>query len=140
MAEPPQTLVHGDVRMDNLMFGTRPDHRPVVAIDWVTNVSAGIHDLAYLLSHNMPTLERRAQERRLVARYAETLGQLGVARYAPEQAWRDYRTGLLYLLGTAIVIAGTLDPANSRGQNLMQALLQRSSQAVLDHDLLQELP
>jgi len=140
MARPPQTLVHGDLRLDNLMFGMRADQRPVVAIDWIVSFSAGVHDLAYLLSQNLQIEERRAHERRLVARYQRRLSALGVAGYDAETAWADYLTAALYMFSYGVVIAGTLDSTNARAMRMMEQLMARASATVMDHGLLARLP
>ena len=31
-----QTVIHGDLRLDNMMFGDTPDVRPVVLLDWTS--------------------------------------------------------------------------------------------------------
>jgi len=140
MARPPQTLVHGDLRLDNLMFGVRADQRPAVAIDWIVSFSAGVHDLAYLLSQNLRIDERRAHEHRLVARYQRKLSALGVAGYGPEAAWADYLAASLYMFSYGVVIAGTLDPTNPRAMRMMEQLMARASATVMDHGLLARLP
>jgi len=140
MARPPQTLVHGDLRLDNLMFGVRAGQRPAVAIDWIVSFSAGVHDLAYLMSQNLRTDERRTHERRLVARYQQRLSALGVAGYDPETAWADYLTAALYMFSYGVVIAGTLDHNNARAVRMMEQLMARASATVMDHGLLARLP
>ena len=58
-----QTLIHGDFRLDNILFGVEPGHHPIMLVDWQgIIVSKGVHDLAYLLSQNLATdLRRRAR-------------------------------------------------------------------------------
>ncbi len=135
------TLVHGDYRLDNLMFATVDGHEPVMVIDWQgILISNGTQDLAYLLSQNMPTPQRRIHERALVERYAQLLAAGGVRDYSSEQVWDDYLNSCLYLWEYAVVIGGTLDPSNDRGRAFMTALVQRSSDTLMDHDLLSRLP
>lgn len=140
MARPVQTLVHGDFRLDNLMFGVEPDQRPAVAIDWIVAFSAGVHDLAYLLCQNLTTSARRSDEQRLVAHYHRRLVEYGVADYSVEQAWADYLTAALYLFTYGIVIAGALDASNPRAARMMEQLMSRASAVVMDHRLLEHLP
>jgi len=134
------TLIHGDVRLDNLMFGAAPGHRPVVLLDWTLTVSSGVHDLAYLMSQNLLVEERRANERRLIERYHRLLVEAGVTGYSLDQAWADYRLALLYVIVYAVVIAGGLDPGNERGRRFMEELVRRTSAAWVDHDLEALLP
>ena len=134
-----QTLIHGDVRLDNLMFGTNSNQHPVVLLDWSMTVSSGLHDIAYLLSQNVTTAERRAHEKALLEHYRAQLAEQGVD-YPMDKIWDDYRVAVLYLFTYAIVIAGTLDPSNERGSAFMRELMARASATVVDHDLLTLLP
>lgn len=137
LVQHPYTLIHGDFRMDNLMFGTKPDHSPLAVIDFQGALRCkGIQDVAYLLSHNMDPAECRANERRLVELWHATLVANGVKDYSADQAWEDYRRAVLYLWVYVAVIAGTLDPSNERGKAFMGAMIQRSSAAIRDLGLL----
>jgi hypothetical protein len=140
MGQRTQTLVHCDVRLDNLMFGVEPDHHRVLLLDWSIAKSTGLQDLAYLTSQNVTIAERRAHESELVEHYQRRLVELGVTTQSIEQTWADYKVAMLYLFCFAIVIGGTLDPSNDRGRAFMRSLLERSSAALMDHDLLSLLP
>jgi thiamine kinase-like enzyme len=136
IASPPLTVVHGDFRMDNLFFGTRPGDRAVAAVDWQGILRAkAVQDLAYLLSGSVPIEDRRTHERDLIARWHDTLVEGGVTDYSMDQAWEDYRRAVLYGWTIAVVIAGTLDPSNERGKAWMSEYVKRSVAAIEDHDL-----
>jgi thiamine kinase-like enzyme len=130
-----QTIIHGDVRLDNLMFG---DDK-VVLLDWTLSISTGLQDVAYLLSQNVTTDERRAHETELLEHYRQRLAEHGID-HPLEQIWDDYRTAVLYMFCYAVVIAGTLDPANERGSAFMEKLVERASATFIDHDILAMLP
>ena len=103
-----QTLVHGDVRLDNVMFGDDSQH-PVVLIDWqAVMVSNPMQDMAYLLSQNLTIDDRRAHEDELVRYYHARLTDLGVEGYSLEQCWDDYDVAVLYLLSYPLVIGGSV--------------------------------
>ena len=137
LVQHPYTLIHGDFRMDNLMFGTKADHSPLAVIDFQGALRCkGIQDVAYLLSHNMDPAECRANERRLVEMWHAGLVANGVTGYSADQAWDDYKRAVLYLWVYVVVIAGTLDPSNERGKAFMGAMVNRSSRAVADLGLL----
>jgi aminoglycoside phosphotransferase (APT) family kinase protein len=57
-----QTVIHGDLRLDNMMFGDTDDLQPVVLLDWTLTKTSGLHDVAYLVSQNVQLDERRAHE------------------------------------------------------------------------------
>lgn len=135
-----QSAVHGDLRLDNLMFGTSPNEKPVVLLDWAMSISTPLQDVAYLLSQNLTTEERRAHETELIEYYHGRLVELGVTDYSVDEVWHAYKVAALYLFSYAVVIAGTLDPSNERGQAFMSQLVARSSAMLMDHDLLAMLP
>lgn len=130
-----QTIIHGDLRLDNMMF----DESKIVLLDWALSISTGLQDVAYLVSQNVTIDERRAHESELIEHYLRRLKAHGVDHSA-EQCWEDYRTGVLYMFCYAVVIAGTLDPANERGAAFMEKLVERSSATMMDHDILSLLP
>jgi aminoglycoside phosphotransferase (APT) family kinase protein len=61
MGNRPMTLIHGDVRMDNAMFGNgKPGLLPVVMIDWQNvMVSTPMQDMAWMLGTSVTTKVRR---------------------------------------------------------------------------------
>ena len=141
MAQGPQALIHGDYRLDNFMFGTRPDQRPFVMLDMQAPiVTKAVHDVGYLLSQSLDVEARRASEHQLVQQYHAALVGHGVTDYPFEQCWEDYKLAILHCLEYAIIIAGTLEPGNARGRQFVEACLHRSCQAIVDLNLLSLLP
>ena len=137
MGKGPQTLIHGDCRLDNILFGDRPDQSPVLLLDWqALMVSKGAHDLAYFLSQNLDTQLRRDYERDLIALYVAQLRLLGVSGYSNEQCWEDYRLAALWAFEYAIAIGSSLDLSDERASKFASPLVQRSAHTILDLDLL----
>jgi hypothetical protein len=133
----PTTLIHGDFRMDNMLFGQAPEHDSLLVVDFQGPLKGnGIHDVAYLLSHSAKTEVRREHERNLIERYSSGLINAGVKDYSFEKAWNDYRIGVLYSWTVAVVIAGTMDPANDRGFAWMSKMVERNGTAINDLDCL----
>ena len=89
-------------------------------------------DVAYLLSHSAKTEVRREHERDLLERYATGIINAGIKDYSVEKAWSDYRVGVLYAWTVAVVIAGTMDPANDRGYAWMSKMVERNGIAIND--------
>lgn len=136
----PQTLVHGDFRLDNLLFASDPAHHPVVILDWQGPLRAkGIVDVAVLLGQNIHIETRRAHERALLTRYVQGLAAEGV-NYPFETAWQDYRDALLYQWCYCATITGALDGSNPNSFAWMSECVARQSAATVDHHLLAELP
>lgn len=133
----PQTLIHGDFRMDNMLFGEQPGHEPLLVVDFQGPLKgSGIQDLGYLMGHSVQTSVRREHERHLVQRYVDGLASKGVEGYDFERAFEHYRIAILYSWTVAVVIAGTLDPTNERGFGWMSKMVERNGIAIEDLDCL----
>lgn len=141
MGERTQTLIHGDVRLDNVMFAQTEGQHPIVLIDWqAIMISNPMQDLAYLLSQSMDTDLRRAHEEELIAHSRDKLTELGVEGYTLEQARDDYDVAVLWILAYPIIIGGFCDTEQERAVALAELVLQRSSQTITDRNLLARLP
>ena len=141
MDQPPLTLSHGDFRMANFLFGTRPEHHPMVILDWQGPLLArGMQDVAILLGQSAKVEVRRAHERELLRRYLDGLARGGVEDYGFEEAWVHYRHAMLYNWAYATVVSGTLDPTNERGFAWMAQMIARQTAATEDLDLIEMLP
>jgi hypothetical protein len=141
MGERTQTVVHGDVRLDNVMFAQSPDQHPIVLIDWqAIMISNPMQDLAYMLSQSMDTDVRRSCEEDLIAYYRDKVTELGVEGYTLEQARDDYDVAVLWIMAYPIIIGGFCDTEQQRAVKLAELVLQRSSQTVTDRNLLARLP
>jgi hypothetical protein len=137
----PRTIVQGDFRMDNLFFGTNPDHAPIALSDWQGLLRGkAAHDIAYFLSQSTPTELRREHERALVALWHAGLVAGGVEDYDADQAWEDYRRSVLSLWSYVTVISGVLEEGNDRGRRWMTEMVRRSAATIIDLDLLALLP
>ena len=140
MSTPPLTVVHGDFRMDNFFFGDDPDDEPLVAVDWQGALRGrACQDIGYFMSGSVRTEVRREHERELIGLWHEQLTEQGVSGYSLDDAWEDYRRGVLYVWILAVVISGTLDPTNERGLAWMAEMLRRSVAAIEDLDLVELL-
>lgn len=126
----PVTVVHGDFRLDNLLFDATG---PATAIDWqLTARGRGPYDLAFLLAGSAETEFRRHHERDLLARYHDRLRQLGVDDYPFDQCWLDYRRGHIQNLPNPVTAAVVVDPGNERGRELLRRNSMRALTAVAD--------
>ena len=135
----PVTLVHGDFRMDNLLFGQQPGQDPIVILDWQGPLKAkGIVDVAVLLGQNSLIETRRVHERDLVRRYVDLLQSFGV-NYSFATAWEDYLDALLYQWCYCATITGSLDGSNPKSRAWMSQCVARQCAATVDHNLLSRL-
>ena len=135
----PSTLGHGDLRLDNLLFG-RDGKDPIVAVDWqAVRPSKGLRDFAYLISHSMDVEDRRANELDLLRRYVEQIGSFGI-EYSLEDARQDYRKAMLFDFCTVLYIVGININTHERALRRKHALMKRAVTAMLDWDVLDLLP
>ncbi|WP_395659828.1 phosphotransferase [Nocardioides sp.] len=124
-------LMHGDYRLDNLMFPA--DGGPgVVAVDWQTlSLALPARDLAFFLGTSLPPVERRAHERELVAAYHHALTAYGVEGYSLEQAFDDYVFAMVQ--GPLVAVFGCAYGARTeRGDRMFATMVARSCAAIRD--------
>ncbi len=132
MDQPPITLLHGDFRMENLLYGVAPNHHPVSIIDWQGPLlGRAMFDIALLLGQSTQTEVRRAHEAALIERYCNALATLGVD-YLHDQAWDHYVLAQLYDWTYVAVVAGTLDASNQRAFTWMSQMVARQVAATDD--------
>lgn len=127
------TLVHGDFRLDNLLFADDAERR-AVAVDWqLAALGRGPYDLAFFTAGSLDTDTRRRVERDLVEHYHQALKANGVAGYRSNDCWDDYRWGHVLNLPNPITAAVAVDPVNERGAELLAVNAARALAAVADH-------
>ncbi|MBK7949486.1 MAG: aminoglycoside phosphotransferase family protein [Deltaproteobacteria bacterium] len=133
-----RTLVHGDYRLDNLLFREGPDGCVVTTVDWQTlSVACGGQDLGYLLGNSCEPPQRRAHERRMLAVYRDALAALGVERRA-EDVYADYVYGSFQ--GPIVTVLGALAVGRTeRGDDMFMAMARRSAAQIRDLDALATL-
>ena len=122
------SLLHGDYRIDNLLFD--PDRARVTAVDWQTlAVGLPARDVAYFIATSLQPAERAANERALVDAYHHALIDHGVTGYDAETCWQDYCLGMLQvpLIST---LGFAFSAATDRGDEMMLTMMHRGSQAI----------
>jgi aminoglycoside phosphotransferase (APT) family kinase protein len=128
-------LLHGDYRLDNMLFD--PDRTRISVVDWQTlGVGLPARDLAYFTATSLDSQLRSAIENDLVDEYHRALLGYGVTDYDRETCWRDYRLGvpqalLISALGFAFAAA------TERGDDMVLAMLRRGCQAIRDLETLE---
>ena len=136
----PRTLLHGDFRMENLLYGTQAGQEDVVVIDFQGPLlGSGFVDLALFLGQSTKTEVRKQHEKELVARYVEGLKAEGVTSIDNDAAWLAYRRAILYNWVYAAVVAGTLDSSNEKTSAWMKQMVDRQLAATFQLDIFELL-
>lgn len=126
----PQTLIHIDYRLDNMIFG---GPYPVVVIDWQSiNLGCALNDVAYFMGTSMQPDVRRQHEDRLVHAYLRVLHSYDV-NLTWEECWTQYRHYAPAGLNMA-VIASMIVGETERGNDMFMAMAKRSIAMCLDLD------
>lgn len=138
----PQGLVHGDFRLDNLLFGTGEAAKPLTVVDWQTVGWGGaVTDAAYFLGGGLRIEDRREHERELLGAYHAALLANGVEEgVLPwELCWEEYRrhafAGVLMSILAPMIVERT-----ERGDEMFMAMLARHAQHALDLEAEELLP
>ncbi|HEY5025912.1 MAG TPA: phosphotransferase [Acidimicrobiales bacterium] len=135
LADPgPWTVVHGDYRLDNLLFDPAPGGVPVAVVDWqMCTDGPGMHDVAYFIGAGLGVDERRSAETDLVRGYHAALTAAGVTDYAWDQCWQEYRRGTWSGLIMAVA-ASMLVERTARGDQMFLTMADRHARHALDLD------
>lgn len=132
-SEGPRTLLHGDYRLDNLFFATKPGDVPLRVIDWqIAMRGIGTYDVGYLMSQSLDVEVRRAHEMEILRLYHTTLSENGVGDYSFDDCLHHYRWTVLGCFVYPVMGGGLADLANARGLALVTAMMERSASAIMD--------
>jgi len=133
------TLVHGDYRLDNLLFGSPHGGVSIAAVDWQTlEVGNPGRDLAYFLGNSLMPADRRAHEQNLVHAYHDALLSYEVTDYTLTECMNDYRFGQFQ--GPLITVLAAVGLAHTqRGDDMFIAMCSRAWEAIRDLESLEFL-
>jgi hypothetical protein len=129
LAEPKRfALMHGDYRLDNMLFD--PNRTRITVVDWQTmGVGLPARDLAYFTATSLAPAVRSEIEEDLVRRYHEALLGYGVTDYDADTCWRDYRLGVIQaplITGLGLAFAASTE----RGDEMILTMLHRGCRAI----------
>lgn len=129
LAEPDRfSLMHGDYRLDNLLYD--PDRTRVTVVDWQTmGVGLPARDLTYFTATSLAPEDRAAVERDLVERYHAALLTHGVTDYDIETCWQDYRLGV-FQAPLITVLGFAFAASTERGDEMVLTMLRRGCRAI----------
>jgi hypothetical protein len=133
LSREPTTLVHGDFRIDNLLFGDGRTRAELTVLDWqICYQARGVYDIAYLMTQSVEAEVRREIQDEILAAYHAELVAHGVQGYAFDTMQEDYRRATTYCLCYPLLATASLDLSNERGRSLAEMMLRRALSAVED--------
>lgn len=126
-----QCLVHGDFRLDNMLFGTGEGAPALTTVDWQTpSLGGALSDVAYFLSGSLSRAELRAEEPGLLDRYRNRLATHGIELSA-DQVLQQYRAAAPAGFVMA-VIASQLVGQTERGDKMFMVMASGSATQAID--------
>lgn len=135
----PQTVSHGDFRLDNLMFGVQGRAAPVIILDWQTvKLAPPVLDVAYYLSSSLPARIRDANQRDLLREYHRALTVAGVNGYSFDDCWNDFRRVSPY--GMVMTALGARAAQTERGDAMLIAGARNFADFALSLNAVELLP
>lgn len=124
----PQTVVHRDAQVDNVLFGD-----DAVLLDWqFMGRGLGAHDLAFFMISSVASKVRRSNEDTVIAQYHSALGVDG---YSLEQCRTDYVFGAIWRLFITVMATTQLDNESAHKQAWRRADLARLIAFCEDHQI-----
>jgi hypothetical protein len=131
-------LIHGDYRLDNMLFGAAGAERPLTVVDWQTVTwGPAMTDLAYFLGCALSAADRREHYDALLDGYHRALGSEAPISLADvrEGVRRQSFFGVMMAIVSSMLVERT-----ERGDAMFMTMLQRHCEHVLDTDALAILP
>ena len=124
-----RTIVHGDLRIDNILFA--PDSGRCWLVDWQTlGRGSGATDLAYLVGTSIADpFERAAADRPAFDHWIAALSAAGVTLDA-EALWTDYRVGALSGYFMAVFASMSVE-RTERGDEMFAVMAERPARQAL---------
>jgi aminoglycoside/choline kinase family phosphotransferase len=127
----PPTFLHGDYRLDNLLFAA---DGTVAAIDWqLAAWGRGAYDLAFFASGSVDDALLAEIEPELLARYHDRLVANGIEHYALDACRHDYLGGLVMNLPNPVTALVAVPPGNERGARLLRENARRALATAARH-------
>ena len=128
-------LVHGDFRLDNMLFDIRDGSEPIAVLDWQTVTTGNaMTDIGYFLGCGIGDALRRAHETELIDLYCEEMTRRGV-HLTRKMVWDDYRIGALHGASTAVFSAAFVE-RTERGDANFLSMARGACALALEHDSL----
>lgn len=115
----PKSIVHGDFRLDNMLFAIKGGAEDIAVLDWQT-VAAGnpLTDIGYFLGTGIGDELRRAHEDELLDLYCTEMTVCGVP-LSKDAIWDDYVLGAIHGISTAVFSAAYVERTERGDANFL---------------------
>lgn len=131
----PQCLIHGDFRLDNMLFDIKGGTEPIAVLDWQTvALGNGLTDIGYFLGCGIGEEMRRSHEAELLDLYCSEMTARGVPM-TRDSVWNDYRLGGLHGISTAVFSAAYVE-RTPRGDENFLSMARGACDLALEHNSL----
>ncbi len=132
----PKCLMHGDYRLDNMLFGAADSHKRLAVVDWQTvGLGCGAQDISYFIGAGFKREERANHEMALLKRWHDALIARGISDYSFDDAVRDYR--YFTFSGFAVAFAAPMIVERTeRGDKMFMTMIRRHVDQIMAHDAL----
>ncbi len=124
------TLIHGDYRLDNMLFD---GPYPLAVVDWqTTSVGCALQDVSYYMGTSLLPDDRRQVEDDLIRLYFDGLSGYDID-FSWDDCWHYYRhyapAGLIMAVIASMIVGET-----ERGNDMFMAMAKRSARMMADLD------
>ena len=125
-------LIHGDFRLDNMLFGVCGGAEAIAVLDWQTvAVGNALTDLGYFMGCGIGSELRRAHEDELLELYCAEMTARGVP-LTVQGIWDDYCIGALHGVSTAVFSAAFVE-RTPRGDENFLSMARGACDLALEH-------
>ncbi|MFM2302028.1 MAG: hypothetical protein RLZZ84_1764 [Pseudomonadota bacterium] len=131
-------ILHGDFRLDNLLFDIKGGAEPIAVLDWQTvAIGNALTDIGYFLGTGIGDPLRRAHEGELLDLYCAEMTARGVP-LTRDAIWDDYVIGALHGISTAVFSAAYVE-RTPRGDENFLSMARGGCALALQHGSLAKL-
>lgn len=132
----PKCLMHGDYRLDNMLFSAPDAPKPLAVVDWQTvGLGCGAQDISYFIGAGFKREDRAEYEMPLLQRWHEKILSRGVTDYSFDDAVHDYRYFTFAGFGVAFA-APMIVERTERGDKMFMTMIRRHVDQIMAHDAL----
>ena len=141
ISKSPRTLIHDDMKEDNLLFGEPGTKEAVVILDWqFATRSTGVIDVARLIGGSQTPIVREGHQFESLRYWYELLFENGVKYYSWDEAQRDFKFAALSSLVFPVHFHKGIVRAEGRALEYVESMYSRLFSFVIEIEADSVLP